>query len=415
MTPSISLSIPLDRLAPAAAIGAASGLALAQSVLEIRAPAIEAVVMALLIVGMLGWEFDRVALARGTLLSCATLAFGLPLFVSWTGRLPDPSPNTAFAAVLASLTLAFALERLTGYRWGFPSDAQGDSPNNQGWRFSFAAWTTAGIAAVVSILDHSRFIVAVAILMIVIAFCIEAHVTLRTRSRLSISALDHRLMLTSLGASVFASAVSIAAIVAGDPFGWPIAGIGLTGLLSTTYLAANSQSQSQRIQQSLRHAAIESRIDVLTGLANRRGFDERIREEVARSERYGHPLSLLMIDIDDFKRVNDASGHAAGDEALRTVASQIEKSIRSIDTAARYGGEEFAVILPETAIAGAAVVAERIRGRVAGVVSPHPLTVSIGVAELTRSGEAPFELVNRADAALYRAKVAGKNRLDLSV
>ncbi len=111
----------------------------------------------------------------------------------------------------------------------------------------------------------------------------------------------------------------------------------------------------------LRRSSQESRVDALTGLANRRAFDERLDEEVARAIRYGHPLSLLMVDIDNFKLVNDRFGHTAGDEALKALAAIIDRSIRTIDIVARFGGEEFVVILPETPIEGAAVVAERVR------------------------------------------------------
>lgn len=90
----------------------------------------------------------------------------------------------------------------------------------------------------------------------------------------------------------------------------------------------------------------ESRFDALTGLTNRRGIDERIADELARAERYDHPLSLLLLDLDDFKHVNDRDGHAAGDDALRAAAQVIRESLRSIDIPARYGGEEFLVILP---------------------------------------------------------------------
>ncbi len=131
------------------------------------------------------------------------------------------------------------------------------------------------------------------------------------------------------------------------------------------------------------------------------------------ADRHGNPLSLLMIDIDDFKQVNDRFGHAIGDEVLQTLALLIETSIRSIDIGARYGGEEFAVLLPETDKDGAAVVADRICLGMFEHHSPVAATVSIGVAELSLLEPSPAALLDHADAALYGAKRDGKNRVKL--
>ena len=188
------------------------------------------------------------------------------------------------------------------------------------------------------------------------------------------------------------------------------------------------------------HATIKAQaaVDGLTGLANHRTFHERLEQEVARANRYGMPLSLLLLDVDDFKAVNDTHGHVAGDEALRLLARVIAAEVRqNIDLPARYGGEEFAVILPNTphdeagdapdgedADPGARTreaatkVAERIRARVAGTPlavgldgSAVSLTVSIGVASYPAPAGDARELVDRADAALYLAKRGGKDRV----
>jgi diguanylate cyclase (GGDEF)-like protein len=111
--------------------------------------------------------------------------------------------------------------------------------------------------------------------------------------------------------------------------------------------------------------------------------------------------------------VNDRFGHAAGDRALESVAAVIQESIRTIDIASRFGGEEFVVLLPETALSGAAVVAERIQSGVAVAPTPHPFTVSIGVAEWDSRAPSRETLLDRADMALYRAKRSGKNRVEL--
>ncbi len=161
--------------------------------------------------------------------------------------------------------------------------------------------------------------------------------------------------------------------------------------------------------------------DPLTGLLNRRYFQDRLAEEVERSKRHKLPLSLMMIDIDNFKGFNDTYGHPVGDEALRTTARALKGAVRTIDVAARYGGEEFAVILPQTSKADAASIADRICGEISrlgfvegGVrVPPGRLTVSIGLAGFPFDADAPDQLLRLADLALYQAKSAGKNRVQI--
>ena len=162
-----------------------------------------------------------------------------------------------------------------------------------------------------------------------------------------------------------------------------------------------------------------ARTDGLTGLNNRRSFEERLDAAWRFAHRHARPLSMLLIDVDSFKGFNDLYGHSAGDDALVEVARCItQKTRRPGDTAARYGGEEFAVLLPDTDEAGAAGIGEQIRGAVQArqlrhvASSHHVLTVSIGVA--TVRGETMTTsraLVNAADAALYEAKDAGRNRV----
>lgn len=163
-----------------------------------------------------------------------------------------------------------------------------------------------------------------------------------------------------------------------------------------------------------------SLLDGLTGIGNRRRFDQRLDQEWARAARDGHPLSLLMIDIDFFKAYNDAYGHVAGDRCLVAVASALARSVRRpADLVARYGGEEFVAILPDTAESGAIEVAERLRGDIASLgidhahssIAPH-LTISIGVATAQPTSDiSPYSLVRTADAALYRAKEEGRDRV----
>jgi diguanylate cyclase (GGDEF)-like protein len=159
----------------------------------------------------------------------------------------------------------------------------------------------------------------------------------------------------------------------------------------------------------------QSREDALTGVANRRHFDERLTVEIARAERYGNPLCLLLLDLDHFKRINDSAGHAAGDDVLRLAARSMAASARATDFVARIGGEEFAVLLPEQDFSGAFAVAENLRALVAGLdttaIAPGlRVTASLGIAAL-RPGEARDSLLRRADAALYAAKAAGRDRV----
>ncbi len=160
-------------------------------------------------------------------------------------------------------------------------------------------------------------------------------------------------------------------------------------------------------------------IDGLTGVDNRRAFDDRIDIELRDSARSGEPLSLLMLDVDDFKRYNDTYGHQAGDETLRSVAHAAREAlVRPADTISRYGGEEFGVLLPRTTLGGAIAVAERIRSAVLDLERAHIgnragpfVTVSIGVATIDAGPSTVEELIRRADAALYDAKGLGRDRV----
>ena len=159
--------------------------------------------------------------------------------------------------------------------------------------------------------------------------------------------------------------------------------------------------------------------DSLTELANRRSFFEHAAAEVQRAQRYGHPLSLQMLDIDHFKSINDHFGHAAGDEVLRKLADVLRANLRHNDLAARIGGEEFVVLLPETRLEAAAQHAERLRMAIAALRFPfdqsaHSITVSIGVAALDIGELSPDPMLMRADNGLYRAKDDGRNRVQVS-
>lgn len=194
------------------------------------------------------------------------------------------------------------------------------------------------------------------------------------------------------------------------------------GLLSSV-VDANEQLQTrlQEAEQRLKVQAdaislymSEARTDALTRLPNRRAFDEGLARHVAQWRRHGHPLSVMMVDVDHFKKFNDTHGHQAGDQALRVVSQVLQSTMREADFVTRYGGEELAVILPATDIQEAQRAAQRARQAIeqapisSGAWTAH-VTVSLGVAEL-HMAETAGDLVGRADAALYAAKQAGRNR-----
>ncbi len=160
--------------------------------------------------------------------------------------------------------------------------------------------------------------------------------------------------------------------------------------------------------------------DGLTGLYNRQFFDSSMRREIKRADRYGLTFSLVLLDLDNFKQVNDRHGHRVGDEVLSACSEIIRESLREIDVPCRYGGEEFALILPETERAGAFIVSERIRSDVeerfrTGPVRNDPLNLSVsgGVSIYPIDSSTEEDLVNMADQALYRSKREGKNRITL--
>ena len=152
--------------------------------------------------------------------------------------------------------------------------------------------------------------------------------------------------------------------------------------------------------------------DTMTELANRRAFEERLREEIARAQRYSYPFLLLMLDVDDFKGYNDTLGHPAGDQVLREIATAMRETVREGDLVARYGGEEFAALLPQTDARQGRVVAERIRDAIERHTFPHRrVTVSIGAAEFADDGSDAETLIDSADRALFVAKRGGRNRV----
>jgi len=189
---------------------------------------------------------------------------------------------------------------------------------------------------------------------------------------------------------------------------------------STHHYLQLIESDSRELTDELTRVRLLSLTDELTSLPNRRAFMRRLEDEVARVQRYGFPLSFILMDLDHFKAVNDELGHAAGDEVLRVYSKNILSIFRHHDMVARYGGEEFAVLLPNTDSDGAVRALNKVRRRanetrwqVNGTVSKVP-TFSAGVS-LYKPGESASAFIERADKALYRAKHLGRNRIELDI
>ena len=186
------------------------------------------------------------------------------------------------------------------------------------------------------------------------------------------------------------------------------------------YLIGQASASIENV--SLHEVVSEQAVtDELTGISNKRAFLDFAHKEAVRAERFGHALSLVMLDIDNFKGVNDTYGHLQGDEVLRRIGRILREESRGVDEPARYGGEEFVIALPETDPEGAAELAERVRERIEGEPVPFVtgdgilrITASLGVARLPESAGDVEELIEAADAALYKAKRSGKNRVEIA-
>ncbi|MBS0267254.1 MAG: GGDEF domain-containing protein, partial [Planctomycetes bacterium] len=215
--------------------------------------------------------------------------------------------------------------------------------------------------------------------------------------------------------------IALASLACGCAAGWCLGRRRISARLT-----ADLQSERQRWQQELQatqqllHAQgrellsfqTETYTDALTGLANRRRLDLELTQQVARAQAGALPLTLLLVDVDHFKQINDQLGHAPGDQCLCAVAQVLRAAVRATDVVARYGGDEFALLLPGATLPTAGRIAERIRMTLAGhqisALAPARLTVSIGLAAVPRKGDGAV-LFEQADRALYAAKQAGRN------
>ncbi len=195
-----------------------------------------------------------------------------------------------------------------------------------------------------------------------------------------------------------------------DPFRWALYAVASS--LGAVWLIMLLAHRIEVIDAERTAATELSLLDSLTGLANRRAFDSFLLERFNLARRHNHALSLIMLDIDQFKSYNDDYGHPAGDELLRNMGALLASLVRETDLVARLGGEEFAVVLPQTDLAGARVMAERVRAEVErSSLFRRQVTVSVGISMMTGSTVSTSLLVHDCDAALYRAKAAGRNRV----
>jgi diguanylate cyclase (GGDEF)-like protein len=216
-----------------------------------------------------------------------------------------------------------------------------------------------------------------------------------------------------IGVVVVAAYAAVAAL--GPPVGAGRAVITVGTLALVTLICALTSAKhwgQRRTQTELaeRLAALADH-DGLTGCLNHRAFHVRLRAEVERATRYGQPLSLLLADLDHFKAVNDAHGHATGDSLLATVAGLLRDIARDVDVVGRLGGEEFAVLLPATELDDAAHVAERLRESVAAHRDPVGVTLCVGVSAIPAQARGALDLLEQADVALYEGKKSGRDRV----
>jgi diguanylate cyclase (GGDEF)-like protein len=205
-----------------------------------------------------------------------------------------------------------------------------------------------------------------------------------------------------------------------DPRAFIVVWANIVSLWLVAYLAAflagEADKARRRVSDAKNQIENSSRLDWLTGLYNMKHFDTVSAQEMARAERYGHPLSVMMLDSDNLKLINDKHGHQRGDQHIMDLSRAITHHCRLSDTAIRYGGDEFIVLMPETDTMGARFLAERIRAAVEeqGLKVDNrtvPTTVSVGIASSPKDATDPMGLVARADAALYTSKQAGRNRV----
>jgi diguanylate cyclase (GGDEF)-like protein len=323
-----------------------------------------------------------------------------------SGALPSTSLVIANLFVVAGYVLTW---------WGIEAFFERPVPT----RFGAAILGLTAVAlAYFAIVGNSRLRITVLLACFALLAALRAYSVLRDMK--PSTRFSQILSGTTLAAHCLYNLTLSAAVWASPPVERPLSELPISGwlflipmLLSMAVVFAAILLVNQTIAARLQETA---RRDALTDALTRRALEEVAEDEIARSRRHRTPLSLLLLDIDHFKLVNDQYGHPAGDAALRQFAAAVRHCLRREDIFGRLGGEEFCALLPNTSIVGAAQLAERIRQSVADLAvdldgSRLSLNVSIGVADFSDHASTWNELMHRADAAMYAAKRAGRNRV----
>ncbi|MGY1683050.1 diguanylate cyclase [Geodermatophilus sp. SYSU D01176] len=335
----------------------------------------------------LAQDEERVAFWRRHTVSGIVLCEVIPVIIAVRTLTTDPPRAGVILAIAAVVALSAPLLAL------IPVDRLVRHPRG---RLFFDAWEAVGIALVITLclLDEAADSPYVLFLFVLLAHAALAYPPAGV---------------ALAGTSILAGYLGIGLGVGGAPAGDVLVGALALGVATATcaFASANHRRAYQRTAAYAQEVALLAERDGLTGALNHRAFHERLRTEAARATA-DRPLSLLLVDVDEFKTVNDTLGHLAGDAVLRLVG---ETLARSEGVAGRVGGDEFALLLPGTDLSEAALLAERLVTHVRTAAAPYAATVSVGAATVTWTD--PVGLQAAADAAVYRAKHSGRNRVSV--
>jgi diguanylate cyclase (GGDEF)-like protein len=362
--------------------------------------------------------------AAGAVVAAASLV--------WVHSLLSADRSASFEATVGALSLFIATAGLLLLPIGFDSDVATDAAG-------LLIATLAPLAAALLVTRHHWRALAIVLLLSIgvgilasppddlapravagslamLVYIADFRLPARSeRAQLSLSRVDAALAVLVAGFLLAYLAVSLDVPIRA----FLLASLGVLAAAITAVqrmMIADRELRMRELQAASERIRDQARLDGLTGLPNRAALDIRLAEEVERSVRYRQPLSILFIDIDRFKDINDTMGHQAGDDVLRAIAGIIRDTVRTPDFVARYGGEEFIVIAPATWTADATVLASRIQVAVAERV-PRPLgrpvTLSVGISGVPEHAQEPSGLIRVADLALYSAKYAGRDRVEI--
>jgi diguanylate cyclase (GGDEF)-like protein len=332
----------------------------------------------------LGFWAQHVRISTVLYTMCCTVLFG---YLAATRHAPNRVAMVA--VVVLALLAAFGFDRI---RWSVAR-----SRHRMRLLYGWSSLTM-GLVTTISWLDGGARSPLALLLFIAMNYVVLAY--------------PPRAVLAMAGGATFAYLL-LAVSHPGDS--WPVIGVtvailGLCGFLGS--LAARNHWQQAEAQQRLADSlAVQATRDHLTGCLNRRAFDARLSDEVHLANRSARALSVLILDVDHFKDVNDTQGHLGGDRVLEHVAAVLTEGCRATDVLGRVGGDEFAIILPDTPLDTATALADRLRRQVRDLPTPIPISLSIGAAQHSHETPTSDDLLRVADAALYRAKKTGRDRV----